>query len=103
DVTISLEDLVADEDVMKIIRRKFGKTSKPLEHAVTEGKLVLSLLRQSYECTFPKSQYLDTVEICEEDARSRKLLKKGCERIEVTDIVTEPSPESKPKTSKKTG
>ena len=88
-VEVTIGDIFNDEDVMKVVRRKFAKSSKPMEQSLAAEKIVLTSLKQTYECEFPKEQYLDTLEICEEDARSKKLLKKGCDRIEVVDIATE--------------
>lgn len=89
EVTVSMADLLSDEKIARAIKNAFAKGKRDIEAVVGEpGSMTIKNKKTVQTVTVPKDSFMDALTLAEEDARSKKLLKKGCDRIEIVDIET---------------
>ena len=89
EVSVTLADLLKNETIAKAIKNAFAKGKRDIEAVVTDpGSMTIKNKKTIHEVTIPKDNFMDALTLAEEDARSKKLLKKGCDRIEIVDIET---------------
>ena len=86
---ISLNELLANEKVAKVIRSEFAKGYRNITLTATaEAALKIETLKELHTMEVSKNDFADLLALAEEDANNKKLLKKGCERVELVDIET---------------
>jgi phosphosulfolactate phosphohydrolase-like enzyme len=86
---ISLEDILANEKIIKAIKGEFAKGLRNLTLSSPDKATIrLKTEKERYEFTVSKNDFADLLELAEEDARKHKRLKKGCDGVELVDIVT---------------
>lgn len=89
DLTVSLGELLEHETVARAIKNVYAKGKREIEIAAAEpGAVTIKNSKTVQTVTIPKDDFMDALTLAEEDARSKKLLKKDCERIEIVDIET---------------
>lgn len=90
DMTISISDLLNNEKIVKAIKSEFGKGVRniALSSEEKEARLVLATEKELYTFEVSKNDFADLLELAEENAKGRKLLKKECDRVEIVDIET---------------
>ena len=87
---ITLAALLSNEKVVKVIKSEFGKGIRNLTLRSDDKAALLHLAteKELYEFEVSKNDFADILDLAEEDARTRKLLKKECDRVEIVDIKT---------------
>ena len=86
---LSLNDILANEKVAKVIKSEFAKGVRNLTISHKEETVVfLKTQKEVYEVTVSKDDFADLVELAEEDARKHKRIKKECDGVELVDILT---------------
>ena len=87
---ITIEALLNNEKVVKAIKSEFGKGLRNLVLSSDDKAAVLTLAteKELYQFEVSKNDFADILDLAEEDARTRKLLKKECDRVEIVDIET---------------
>ena len=86
---IMLDEILKNEKVLKTIKSEFAKGLRNIVLSNKENCPVsIRTEKKAYELTVSKNDFADLLELAEEDARKHKRLKKGCEGIELIDIVT---------------
>jgi len=87
---ITVEMLLNNEKVAKMIKSEFanGVRNLVLNSDDKEARLTLATEKELYTFEVSKNDYADILDLAEENARSRKLFKKECERVEIVDIET---------------
>jgi len=89
DLTVTLAELLEHESIVRAIKNVYAKGKREIETAVGEaGTLTLKNSRTVQRVAIAKDDFMDALTLAEEDAKAKKLLKKGCERIEIVDIET---------------
>ena len=89
EVTVTLADLLKEETIAKAIKNAFAKGKRDIEAVIGEpGSMTIKNKKTVQTVTIPKDHFMDALTLAEEDAKSKKLLKKGCEQIEIVDIET---------------
>lgn len=89
-VTVTLADLLQDEKIARAIKNAFAKGKRDIQAVVdVPGSMTIKSSKAVQTVTIPKEHFLDALSLAEEDARSKKLMKKGCDRIEIVDIETQ--------------
>ena len=87
---ISLSDLLLNEKVAKAIKSEFAKGLRNIALLSKSNDASLSIettkALHSFEAT--KDDFADLLVLAEEDAGTKKLLKKDCDRVELVDIET---------------
>ena len=87
---ISLEELLLNEKVAKIIKSEFAKGFRniTLLPSMEKSALKIETAKELHSFEVLKDDFADILVLAEEDAASKKLLKKDCDRIELVDIET---------------
>lgn len=89
DVSVTMADLLQDEKIARAIKNAFAKGKRDIQAVVDEpGIMTIKSNKNIQTVTIPKENFMDALTLAEEDARSKKLIKKGCDRIEIVDIET---------------
>lgn len=89
-ISISLKELLNNEKVVKIIKSEFAKGYRNIDVKIDSelnDKFKLETIKDYYTFAVLKDDFADIVTLAEEDAASRKLLKKYC-FVELVDIKT---------------
>ncbi len=87
---ISLEELLLNEKVLKAIKSEFAKGFRniALLSTSTDASLKIETTKELHSFEVTKDDFADILVLAEEDATTKKLLKKDCERVELVDIET---------------
>ncbi len=87
---IRLEKLLANEKIAKIIKSEFAKGFRNIELLAsdTTSSLHIQTLKELHSFEVNKDDFADILVLAEEDAATKKLLKKDCERVELINIET---------------
>ena len=87
---ITIEALLNNEKVVKAIKSEFGKGIRNLALSSDDKAAILALAteKELYKFEVSKNDFADILDLAEEDAKARKLLKKECDRVEIVDIET---------------
>ncbi len=87
---ITIDMLLNNEKVAKAIKSEFGKGLRNLvlNSDDKEALLTLTTEKELYQFEVSKNDFADILDLAEENARSRKLFKKECDRVEIVDIET---------------
>ncbi|MDQ7044570.1 MAG: hypothetical protein Q9M32_01460 [Sulfurimonas sp.] len=88
-IEVSLQELLANEQVLKSIKSVYAKGLRNIEFSSNSDALIhIHTQRTSYSFEVSKDDYADLLSLAEEDAKNKKLLKKDCERVELVDLET---------------
>ncbi len=86
---ISLEEILSNEKVLKAIKSEFAKGLRNINLSVTESAtIIVKTEKEHFDFMASKNDFADLLELAEEDAKKNKRLKKGCDGIELIDIIT---------------
>jgi len=88
--TISLEELLANEKIAKMIKSEFAKGFRNISvlPITQEATLKLETQKELHQFEVAKNDFADILVLAEEHASTNKLFKKDCERVELIDIET---------------
>lgn len=86
---IDLQALLENEKVSKAIKSEFAKGLRNIALSLKESTTItIKTEKQKFEFMVKKDDFADLLELAEEDAKKNKRLKKGCDGIELVDIIT---------------
>ena len=87
---ISLSELLTSEKVIKAIKSEFceGARNIVIETNAKDAKIIIESEKQAHSHIIEKNDIQDILELTEEYARSQKLLKGNCSRIELKNFKT---------------
>jgi hypothetical protein len=86
---IGMQEILSNEKVLKAIKSEFAKGLRNIVIEAEEGSSIdIKTGKEKYKFTASKNDFADLLELAEEDAKKNKRLKKGCDGIELVDIVT---------------
>jgi len=87
---ISLETILKNEKILKAIKSEFAKGVRNIEITSNslESQILITTEKELYTFEADKQDFADLIELAEEDARKRKLFKKGCDAIQLIDFET---------------
>lgn len=90
DQELSLSDLFTNANVKKAIKSAFTNGRKNITISYSDDvKVLIAPERKIHELIISKEDALmDMLSLCEDDAKKKKNLKKGCERVEIVDFET---------------
>lgn len=91
---VSLNALLQNEKIAKIIKSEYAKGFRNLELFAQPNESVIKIETQKELHSFEvaKNDFADILDLAEEDAANKKLLKKECERVELVNIETTSTP-----------
>lgn len=88
-VEVSLQELLKNKNVLKSIKSEFAKGSRNVTFSSkTDAIVKIESSKDVHTFEVSKDDFADLLTLAEEDAKNKKLFKKGCERIELVDIET---------------
>jgi len=89
-VEISLNQLLSNEKIVKLIKSEFSKGIRNLELSANNenSDIEIATVKELYNFEVQKDDFADILVLAEEDASNKKLIKKDCDRIELVDIET---------------
>jgi len=87
---ISIEEILKNEKIVKLLKSEFAKGLRnlTLSSEFSDAKIILSTEKELYHFEAKKQDFADLIELAEEDAKKRKLFKKGCDAIAIVDFET---------------
>ncbi|MCD6190015.1 MAG: hypothetical protein J7K14_00560 [Sulfurimonas sp.] len=87
---VSLVDLLSNEKVMKAIKSEFAKGLRNIELSTVDenASLKISTIKDVHTLEVLKDDFADILTLAEEDATTKKLFKKDCDRVELVNIET---------------
>lgn len=87
---IALSDLLSSEKIIKAIKSEFGEGARNLLISTDrdDAKVRVSSEKKIYTHCIEKNDIQDILELTEEYARSQKLLKGNCSRVELKNFTT---------------
>lgn len=87
---ITIEKLLSNEKISKAIKNEFAKgiRNTKLFTKSNDCNIKIETIKELYQFEVSKDDFADLITLAEEDANSRKLLKKDCSQIELVDIET---------------
>ncbi len=87
---ISLSELLVSDKIIKSIKSEFGEGARNLVISTDNGdiKVRINSEKKIYTHFIEKNDIQDILELTEEYARSQKLLKGNCSRIELVNFTT---------------
>ena len=85
---ITLEQLLANEKILKTIKSEFAKGVRNIDLNTKQlyHKIKIETTKEHYQFEASKNDFADLLTLAEEDANNRKLFKKDCIGIELVDI-----------------
>lgn len=87
---VSLDALLANEKIIKLIKSEYAKGFRNLTLHAQPNQSIVKIETQKELHTFEvqKDDFADILVLAEEDATNKKLIKKDCERVELVNIET---------------
>jgi hypothetical protein len=86
---ISINELLENEKIAKAIKSEFAKGYRNITlTSNSDAALTLQTEKELHTVEVSKNDFADLLVLAEEDANSKKLLKKDCERVELVNIET---------------
>ena len=87
---LSLEELFANEKVVKAIKSEFAKGHRnlTLTPTVLHSSFKIQTIKEIHSFEVEKNDFADILDLAEEDAANKKLLKKDCDRVELVNLET---------------
>ncbi|MDD5406586.1 MAG: hypothetical protein PHE73_06585 [Sulfurovaceae bacterium] len=88
--SITMEDLLKNENVLRLIKNEFAKGHRNIDINFDKSNTTIELVTKKDIQTFEvrKDDYADVLVLAEEDATAKKLFKKDCSMVELVDIET---------------
>ncbi len=86
---VSLEEILNNEKIAKLLKSEFSKGIRNIELLAQEkASIIFKTQKENFELVVSKNDFADIVELAEEDAKKYKRFKKGCDGIEIVNIIT---------------
>jgi len=87
---ISLKKILENEKIVKLLKSEYAKGIRNLAISTDNSdiNIILSTEKELYTFEAQKKDFADLIELAEEDAKKRKLFKKGCDAVEIVDFET---------------
>ena len=89
-LTLSLEELLKNEKIVKLIKSEFAKGYRNIDiktNSELSDKFKLETIKEHHTLSVLKDDFADILALAEDDAITKKLLKKDC-FVELIDIKT---------------
>jgi len=87
---ISIDELLLNEKIAKVIKSEFAKGYRniALKSNSADTSFIIETTKELHSLEVNKDDFADLLVLVEEDATTKKLLKKDCNRVELVDIET---------------
>jgi len=93
-IEITLNKLLENEKIAKVIKSELAKGHRNLVlfEGVKDSSLKIETTKELHSFEVDKNDFADILDLAEEDAANKKLIKKECDRVELVDITTNSTP-----------
>lgn len=87
---LTIDKLLLNEKIAKVIKNEFAKGIRNVDLFSKESdcKIHIETKKELYEFEVNKDDFADLISLAEEDANTKKLMKKDCSHIELVNIET---------------
>ena len=87
---ISLQDILSNEKIAKVIKGEYAKGLRniTLLSDSKDSSIKIESDKKLHSFEVDKDDFADILILAEEDAASKKFIKKDCDRIELVDLET---------------
>jgi hypothetical protein len=87
---IRLQELLKSEKIIKLIKSEFAKGYRNIDilSGDVQATIKIETIKELHSFEVAKDDFADILVLAEEDASTKKLFKKDCERVELIDIET---------------
>ncbi len=87
---VSLEEILLNEKIAKVIKSEFAKGYRNIALLSTpkDSSFMIETIKELHTFEVNKNDFADILDLAEEDATIKKLFKKDCNRVELVDIET---------------
>ena len=87
---ISIQDILSNEKIAKAIKSEYAKGIRniTLLSDMKDVSVKIESDKKLHSFEVEKDDFADLLVLAEEDASSKKLIKKDCDRVELVDIET---------------
>jgi len=87
---IQLQELLKSEKIVKLIKSEFAKGYRNIDILSGDAQATIKIetIKELHSFEVAKDDFADILVLAEEDASTKKLFKKDCERVELIDIET---------------
>lgn len=88
--SITIKELLENEKILRLIKTEFAKGQRNIDIKVNKDATAIEIatIKEIQTLDVNKNDYADILVLAEEDATTKKLLKKECSRVELIDIET---------------
>ena len=88
--TLTLEALLENEKIAKVIKSEYAKGFRNLALLADSASSCVKLetIKELHTFEVSKDDFADILVLAEEDATEKKLIKKDCDRVELVNIET---------------
>ncbi len=87
---VSISELLLNEKVAKVIKSEFAKGFRNINilPSLEQSSFKIETIKELHSFEVQKDDFADILSLAEEDAASKKLIKKDCDRVELINIET---------------
>ena len=87
---LTINKILSNEKIAKAIKNEFAKGIRNIELFTknSDCDIKIETVKELYQFEVNKNDFADLISLAEEDASSRKLIKKDCSFIELVNIDT---------------
>jgi len=86
---VKLEEILSNEKVLRVLKAEFVKGLRNIElYSDDDSSVTFKTAKEHFKLLVSKNDFADILELAEEDAKKHKRFKKGCDGIEIVNIVT---------------
>jgi len=86
---IKIEEILANEIVLRVLKSEFAKGLRNIVLSSSdECSITFKTEKEHFKFMISKNDFADILELAEEDAKKHKRFKKGCDGIEIVNIIT---------------
>ncbi|MEA3492627.1 MAG: hypothetical protein U9R27_12080 [Campylobacterota bacterium] len=86
---VDLTEMLNNEKVVKVMKSEFAKGLRNIMLSIKESTAItIKTEKERFDFMVSKNDFADLLELAEEDAKKNRRLKKGCDGIELVDIIT---------------
>ena len=87
---VTIAELLLNEKVAKVIKSEFAKGFRNIELLSDDSSAILKIetTKELHNFEVAKDDFADILVLAEEDAATKKLIKKDCDRVELINIET---------------
>lgn len=87
---VTMDEMFLNEKIAKVIKSEFAKGYRNIALLSTpkDSSFMIETVKELHSFEVSKNDFADILDLAEEDATTKKLFKKDCDRVELVDMQT---------------